>query len=162
MKKLIFIITLSLSLISCKAQEIPTQFSSEALNDTFINLNDEKVSLQTILNQYKGKTVVIDVWASWCKDCIVGMPSLKALQAENKEVIFLFLSLDKSTASWKKGIKKHNLSGEHYYMQSGWDGAFAKFIDLDWIPRYMVIDKEQNIKLFKVIKATDKKLKEAL
>jgi len=143
---------LVLTIFGCKAKEIPTQFSSKALNDTFISVQGQEITFQSLLNQYKGKTIFIDVWASWCKDCIVGMPKIKSLQTEKKDVVFLFLSLDKSIDSWKKGIKKHNTTGEHYYMQSGWDGPFAKFIDLDWIPRYMVIDKEQNIKLFKAIK----------
>ena len=47
-------------------------------------------------------------------------------------------------------------------MQSGWKGAFGTFLDLDWIPRYMVIDKQGNIKLFKATKATDIKIIEAI
>jgi thiol-disulfide isomerase/thioredoxin len=136
---------------SCNGQK-PTQFSQEALNDTFVTLEGEKISFQNILDKYKGKTILIDVWASWCKDCIKGMPKLKALQTEKTEIVYLFLSLDRSTDKWKNGIKKYDVKGEHYYMQSGWKGAFGKFVDLDWIPRYMVVDTDQNIKLFKVTK----------
>ena len=47
-------------------------------------------------------------------------------------------------------------------MQSGWKGSFGEFVDLDWIPRYMVVDKEGTIKLFKAVKADDKRIKEIL
>jgi hypothetical protein len=43
-------------------------------------------------------------------------------------------------------------------MQSGWKGPMGLFLDLDWIPRYMIIDKQGGIKVFKAIKTTDKKL----
>lgn len=147
-------------LLSCNTEK-PTQFSQEALQDTFITLDGTALPFQDILAQYKGKTVLIDVWASWCRDCIKGIPKVKKLQEEHSEVAYVFLSLDKTDSSWKNGIKKYQLSGDHYYMKSGWKGAFGKFLDLDWIPRYLVLDKEGNIKLFKAIKADDPKIAEA-
>lgn len=145
---------------NCNGQK-PTQFSHEALNDTFVTLEGSQVTFQNILDKYKGKTILIDIWASWCKDCIKGMPKVKALQTENTDIVYLFLSLDRSTDKWKNGIKKYDVKGEHYYMQSGWKGAFGEFVDLDWIPRYMVVDTDQNIKLFKATKVNSK-LKENL
>ncbi|HZW62112.1 MAG TPA: TlpA disulfide reductase family protein [Flavobacteriaceae bacterium] len=150
--KHIKLLSLFFLFLSCKGQEVPTQFSQEALNDTFISLQDEKVTFGNILNAHKGKTILIDVWASWCKDCIVSLPELKTLQKEHPEIVFLFLSLDRSTEKWKRGIEKYNISGEHYYMKSGWKGAFGKFLNLDWIPRYLIVDPNQNIKLFKAVK----------
>ena len=47
-------------------------------------------------------------------------------------------------------------------MQSGWNGDFGDFIDLDWTPRYMIVGKDQNIKLFEAVKANDKRIKELL
>lgn len=47
-------------------------------------------------------------------------------------------------------------------MQSGWNGDFGNFIDLDWTPRYIVVDKEQKIKLFEAVKANDQRIKEIL
>jgi hypothetical protein len=58
MKK-VLIILLAISLISC-AQE-KTTFDEIALNETFTNLNGEQVPFQEIINQYKGKTVFIDI-----------------------------------------------------------------------------------------------------
>ena len=43
-------------------------------------------------------------------------------------------------------------------MASGWEGDFATFVDLDWIPRYMVVDADGTIELFKAIKMDDKEL----
>ena len=161
MKKIQFLVVLLISFFSCNI-EVPTQFSEEALNDTFISLEGDSITFNDILETYKGQTIVIDIWASWCADCIKGMPKLKALQEEYTDVNYIFLSLDRSETAWKKGIKKYNVVGEHYYMKSGWDGAFGEFVDLGWIPRYIIVDKTGAIKLFKAVKADDKRIKENL
>ncbi|ULC58811.1 TlpA family protein disulfide reductase [Flaviramulus sp. BrNp1-15] len=158
MNYLLFIL---LSFLSCKT-ETPTQFSEVALADTFTTLDGNSIVFKDIIEAHKGQTILIDVWASWCRDCIEGMPKVKTLQRKYKDVAFVFLSLDKTENAWKKGIKKYDVQGEHFFMQSGWDGAFGKFLDLDWIPRYLVIDKQGNIKLFKAVKANDKRIKQNL
>lgn len=161
MKKMNYILILLFSIFSCNT-EVPTQFSKDALNDTFITLEGEDITFKSILEKHKGKTIVIDVWASWCGDCLRGMPKVKKLQSEYKDVVYLFLSLDKTQKAWKKGIKKYNVEGNHYFMQSGWKGAFGDFLNLDWIPRYLVINKAGNIEIFKAVKADDNKLVNAL
>ncbi|WP_445736649.1 TlpA family protein disulfide reductase [Mariniflexile sp.] len=158
MKKIKYILIFFLTFISCKAQETPKVFSEAALNDTFLNLDGSSIPFKTILDANKGKTIVVDIWASWCGDCIKGMPKVKALQKQYKDAEYVFLSLDKTQDAWKKGIEKYEVKGQHYFMESGWKGPFGEFVHLDWIPRYMVIDKKGNIKLFKAIEADDKKI----
>ena len=142
------------TLLSCQ-NRVETQFSEAALNDEFVMLNGDSVPFKNILEAHKGNTVFIDVWASWCKDCLKGLPRVKALQAEYTDIDFVYLSLDKSQKAWKKGIKRLEIKGDHYFMQSGWKGAMGTFLDLDWIPRYMIIDKQGAIKVFKAIKTSD-------
>jgi thiol-disulfide isomerase/thioredoxin len=162
MKKYIYILFAFIILTACKAQEEPKQFSAEALKDTFLTLEDTQITFQEILDKHKGQTIVIDVWASWCGDCLKGLPKLKAIQEQFPNADYVFLSLDKKIPSWKKGIEKYNIIGDHYYMSSGWKGAFGTFLDLDWIPRYLVVDKNQNITVFKAVTAEDNKIKTAL
>jgi len=142
--------------------EAPTEFSEKAMKDTFLTLENQPIVFKEILDTYKGKKVLIDVWASWCKDCIVTLPDLKELQKEFPDVVYLFLSLDKSTHRWKKGIKRFNIVGEHYYMKSGWDGDFGEFLNLNWIPRYMVVNENGFVDLFKSTKITDARIVNAL
>ena len=157
-----YILTLcSLLMMFCSpAQE--TSFSAEALSDVFIAEDNTEVAFSEILEQHVGSTILIDVWAGWCKDCIIGMPKVKELQKNHNEVVFVFLSLDKTTTSWKKAMETFEVVGENYYISSGWKGPFCSGIDLDWIPRYMVVNPEGEISVFKAIKADDKRLKAAL
>lgn len=160
MSKLKYILVFLITFLSCK--EAPTKFSAEALKDTFITLEGHSITFQEILVAHKGKTILIDIWASWCGDCIKGMPKVKALQSKYKEVSYVFLSLDRGDASWKRGIKKYNVVGNHYYMQNGKECDFADFVNISWIPRYMVVNKAGEIVVFDVIEADDEKLIEAI
>lgn len=159
MKKIILLVAIIFASCTTKSQ---TQFSEKALNDTFLTLQGDTIVFKEVINQYKGKKVLIDVWASWCGDCIKGLPKVVELQKENPDVVFLFLSLDKDLEEWKIGIDKYGVKGEHYFMKSGWKGDFGNFLGLDWIPRYLVIDKTGKITLFKAVKANDERITVAL
>ena len=157
MKYILIFTLLITTVLSCQNRE-ETQFSVEALSDDLINLQGDSVPFKSILEKHNGRTVFIDVWASWCKDCLKGLPEVKKLQETHPEIDFVYLSLDKSQAAWKKGINRLKISGDHYFMQSGWKGALGTFLGLDWIPRYLIIDKEGGIKVFNAIEINDKKL----
>ena len=148
-------------MLNCQSDKI-TAFSEAALNDKFITIDENVVPFSSILEQHKGQTIFIDVWASWCKDCRKSLPKVKELQQEFPEMSFVFLSLDKSLGAWKKGIQTYNLQGDHYFMQSGWKGAMGTFLDLDWIPRYLIIDPDGKIVVYKAIKTKDKNLRKYL
>jgi|TARA_B110000285_G_C14952010_1_gene527277 thiol-disulfide isomerase/thioredoxin len=157
MKKIIFLFLMSL--IGCQN---PTQFSTEALQEKFINISQQEESFKNILSKHKGNKLLIDVWASWCSDCIETLPILKNLQTDNPDVHVVFLSLDRSLKNWKKGIERFQISGDHYYMREGKKGAFGDFLNLWWIPRYLVVNESGEITLFKATKISDKKILEAL
>lgn len=161
MKKIVLLFIGVLALISCEAQN-NTEFSKEALENKMISKENQSVTFQEIIEQYKGKTVFIDVWASWCPDCVKGMPKVKALQKEHPELVYLFISMDKTYDAWLKGIEKYEVTGKHYLTTDGMKGVFGKSIALDWIPRYMIVDKTGKIALFKVIEADDAKIEETL
>ena len=141
-------------------RDAPGNFTEAALNSTMTNVDGQEVSLAKILDENKGKPVVVDVWASWCPDCIAGMPKVKDLQQQFPNVTYMFLSFDKSREAWKNGIEKYNVEGRHYLI--GYDewkgGTFSESIELDWIPRYMVLDKDSNIAFYYAKEADNKEL----
>ena len=142
---------------------VPTTFSEDALKDnSFSTIDNKKVDFQSILNQYNGETILVNVWASWCKDCIVGMPDLKDFQKKFPKVKYVFLSTDRSVFRWKKAMKKYNLKGAHFFMKNGLNSGFGDFLNSNWIPRYMVINKNGKIDLFKAKRITDKRIVEAI
>jgi thiol-disulfide isomerase/thioredoxin len=153
---------MGISFISCDAQKT---FSKEALTENLKAFDGNTTNLDAILKKHKGKTVVIEIWASWCSDCVKAMPKLKDLQANNPNVDYVFISMDKVEDKWKAGIEKHEIKGDHYWAndEKMMKGAFGQAIDLDWIPRYIIIDDEGKIVTYRAIEtdfeAMDKTLK---
>lgn len=136
--------------ISCSNAQ-KKEFSKDALKGTLTDSDNKEVTFKEVLKKYKGKTVVVEVWASWCGDCVGAMPKVKELQANNPDVAYVFISMDKTFDKWKEGIEKHELRGVHFLANDGMKGAFGKAIDLDWIPRYIIIDKNGKIVLYRAI-----------
>jgi thiol-disulfide isomerase/thioredoxin len=154
----LIIITLNMSCTSAQT----TEFSKTALSEKLLATNGSQMPFQDILNRFKGKTVVMEVWASWCGDCVKAMPKIKELQANNPDVSYLFISMDKTSEKWLEGIKKHNLNGDHYMANDQMKGVFGKAIDLDWIPRYIIIDKTGKIVLYRAIETDFDKINATL
>ena len=158
MFKNVIVLVCLLFFVSCNF-ETPTEFSDEALKEKVYNLQDEVSTFQEVIHQHKGKKIVIDVWASWCRDCLAGMPKVKELQKEFPEVVFLFLSVDEKIGSWKRGVKRYNVKGEHYNLPKGMKkGDLVDFLDVSWIPRYLVVDENGKITLFDATDASDKEI----
>lgn len=163
MKNILLILSIVMTTISCtNAQE--KQFSEEALNGIVINSERKETAFRDILEKHKGKTILIEVWASWCSDCVKAMPKLKEIQKENPDVVYVFISMDKSFEKWNEGIKKHEVEGDHYWVndEKGMKGSFGQSIDLDWIPRYIVVNKEGSVDLYRAIEKDFDKITKAL
>jgi thiol-disulfide isomerase/thioredoxin len=160
MKKIIASLAVLFSLTSCQAQE--TEFSKESLESKLTTIDNKAIPFEEILKQNHGKTVVIEVWASWCSDCVKSMPEVKELKDRFPDVAFVNLSCDKTFDAWKNGIEKHEVTGENYLIKDGMKGEFGASIKLDWIPRFIVINKEGKIVLFRAIEKDFDKIIESI
>jgi thiol-disulfide isomerase/thioredoxin len=160
MKK-ILVLLMIITIASCSNAQ-KTDFSKEALSEKLLAVDGNQVAFEDILKNHKGKTLVIEIWASWCGDCVKAMPKIKELQANNPEVAYLFISMDRTADKWKEGIAKHELKGDHFMANDQMKGVFGKAIDLDWIPRYIIIDKTGKIVLYRAIETDFEKINATL
>jgi len=157
MKKLLSLLAAFALNVSCtNAQD--KQFSEEALAQKLTDNNGKEINFKDILKKHEGKTVVIEFWASWCSDCVKNMPKLRELQNAHSNVDFIFLSADKTPEAWKVGIEKHAITGDHYLMPGGMKGDFGKAVNLDWIPRYIILDKTGKVRLYRAIETDHEKV----
>lgn len=90
---------------------------------------------------FKGKYVYIDMWASWCAPCRREIPHLKKLEAElqNKDVVFVSLSIDRDENAWKNSIVEHDLHG---YQLIDSENKLGSALNVRGIPFFVIYDKE--------------------
>jgi thiol-disulfide isomerase/thioredoxin len=74
-------------------------------------------SLDELAAQFKGKTVFVDIWATWCGPCKVefeyGEELEKFLKSKHAEIIYISIDKDSADQQWKEMIKFYNLRGNH-------------------------------------------------
>ena len=113
---------------------------------TIKDLKGNKVSF----DQFKGKVVFLNLWATWCGPCKAEMPGIQKLfsKLENDSIEFVMLSLDKDEALSKVEtyVKKNNYTFP-IYMPSGF---LADQLQVPSIPTTFVISKEGKVVLKEV------------
>ncbi|NGY36006.1 TlpA family protein disulfide reductase [Flavobacterium sp. XN-5] len=104
---------------------------------------------KTKLEDFRGKYVYIDVWATWCGPCRAEIPFLKKLEEKyhEKNIVFVSLSIDqqKDVEKWKKFIKDKELGGVQVFADNDWNSQFVKDYNITGIPRFILIDPNGNI-----------------
>lgn len=113
---------------------------------SLLDFGNTSYSLKDILNKNKGKLVYIDFWASWCAPCIAVMPDARKLadQFSDKEIAFIFLSIDKNKSQWERASIEEQLdrSSNNFIVLNYPDANLFKELKLQTIPRYILFDKE--------------------
>lgn len=96
-------------------------------------------------SEYSGCTVVIDVWATWCHNCLKKMPAMMEIRddyADKGNVIFLTVSIDRRDKHdlWDRLSEKYSLHGvNNLIIDSDCQSEFEARYKIFGIPRYIVI-----------------------
>lgn len=102
---------------------------------------------QVALSSFRGKYVLVDFWASWCRPCREENPNVvnafNKYKAKNFTV--LGVSLDQSKAPWLKAIKNDNLDWTQVSDLKGWNNEVAGKYNVQSIPQNFLIDPQGKI-----------------
>ena len=116
------------------------------------------------LSQLKGKTVVLDFWASWCPDCRKDAPEVVKMYKEYapQGVEFVGVSMDTDVEAWRKACEQFGITYTQVSeLKKFKETDIAKAYGVKWIPSMVVIDKDGKVALSTVLTyKVDKYLKE--
>ena len=116
------------------------------------------------LSQLKGKTVVLDFWASWCPDCRKDAPEVVRMYKEYapQGIEFVGVSMDTDVEAWRKACEQFGITYTQVSeLKKFKETDIAKAYGVKWIPSMVVVDKEGKVALSTVLTyKVDKYLKE--
>jgi thiol-disulfide isomerase/thioredoxin len=97
------------------------------------------------LGTYRGKVVMIDLWASWCGPCLAEMPALKELQEKlsSKGFDVVGVNLDKDPHALEKYLAENTLPWANVAGQEAME--FARRIGVRGIPAMLLTDREGKV-----------------
>lgn len=99
------------------------------------------------LSQLRGKVVLIDFWASWCRPCRIENPAVKKVYDKYKGKGFeiLGVSLDKSHEAWVGAIQQDGLPWKHVSDLGFWQNAAAQEYGVNSIPFTVLVDPDGKV-----------------
>ena len=119
-------------------------------SDDVEGMSDGEKILRKLIEPYKGKFILLDVWGTWCSPC---KAALKNSQEEYEhlkdyDIVYLYLANSSSEESWKNVIKEYNVTGDnvvHYNLPAEQQSAIERFLGVNSYPTYKLIDRDGNV-----------------
>jgi thiol-disulfide isomerase/thioredoxin len=100
-----------------------------------------------MLSDLRGKVVLIDFWATWCRPCVRAMPEVLALEKDYQDRDFQIVgvSLDSNRKSFEDFQRNKGMSFPQYFDGKKWNTVVAKKYGVGSIPRTVLLDRQGNI-----------------
>ncbi|MFA6084791.1 TlpA family protein disulfide reductase [Mucilaginibacter sp.] len=98
------------------------------------------------ISDFKGKLVILDLWAVWCSSCIEHMPDVEELQNIFKDQIkVLMVTKSLTNQVHKLALRSENVRNNHLPFING-EQKLAKMFNYTYVPTHIWIDKDGIIK----------------
>lgn len=118
--------------------------------DNVANMTDGEKILRKIIEPYKGKIVLLDVWGTWCVPCKMALKdSQKEFEAlKDYNIQYLYLANRSPEQAWKNVINEYKVTGDnvaHYNLPADQQSAVENFLKVHSFPSYRLFDADGNI-----------------
>lgn len=123
----------------------------ESPDFTLTNLDGKEVSL----SDYRGKTVIINFWATWCHWCDIEMPDLNKVHMENEDIVVLAVNVMEEEGKVREYIED---GGYEFEVVLDTDGKIASDYLVNGLPNSYFVDKDGILQFIKVGMITNDEL----
>ncbi|WP_299161501.1 thioredoxin-like domain-containing protein [uncultured Tenacibaculum sp.] len=151
-----FLFIIGFSILSSCAVFQPKEFNGVSLNEKLVTESRDTITLKEIIKKNKAEKQFVQIFATYCPVSQDSFEDVIAFQKENPSINYVFLSVDHSYYDWKRGLESIKVKGQHYYIPKKGKGDLGKFLKLKTIPRFLILDKEGKIILYKTSSLSDK------
>ena len=119
-------------------------------SDDLTGLSEGEALLKKILEPYKGKFVLLDIWGTWCSPCKEALSHSTEEYARLKDydIQYLYLANNSPQNSWENVIKQYNVSGPnvaHYNLPAEQQSAIERHLGVHSWPTYKLFDRNGNL-----------------
>lgn len=100
----------------------------------------------SIIAPFRGKTILVDFWETWCGPCRNANKNMAPLKEElkDKDIVYIYIASESSPEdTWENMISE--LKGEHYRLNERQSGYLMKVFGVEGVPTYLIVDPEGNI-----------------
>ena len=124
-------------------------------SDNLKDLSEGEALLKKIIEPYKGKFVLLDIWGTWCGPCKEALSHSTEEYARLKDfdIEFLYLANNSPQDSWENVIKEYNVSGDnvaHYNLPQEQQAAIERHLDIHSFPTYKLFNRDGDLLDLKV------------
>ena len=124
-------------------------------SDNLKDISEGEALLKKILEPYKGKFVLLDIWGTWCGPCREALSHSTEEYARLKDydIEFLYLANGSPQTAWENIIKEYNVSGPnvaHYNLPEDQQSAIEHHLNVHSWPTYKLFDRDGNLLDLKV------------
>ena len=119
-------------------------------SDNLVDLSEGEALLKKILEPFKGKFVLLDIWGTWCGPCkeALSHSTEEYARLQDYDIQFLYLANNSPQESWENVIKEYNVSGDnvaHYNLPSEQQSAIERHLDIHSYPTYKLFNRDGNL-----------------
>ena len=124
-------------------------------SDNLADLSEGEALLKKILEPYKGKFVLLDIWGTWCGPCKEALSHSTEEYARLKDydIQYLYLANKSPQTAWENVIKEYNVSGPnvaHYNLPPEQQAAIERHLNVHAFPTYKLFDRNGELLDLKV------------